>query len=438
MKRTLGCLKEIDRKGGDFTFRFENGSLTVSFISREIILFDYNALGYKVPSMLKDARDYIFIRPDSCLDVSMEELEDDVVLHSDNVELRLDKVNGNVSVFRNGILVHGGRAGGKDTVIPQTQFSLLGNSSEKIGRFVFAREMEDSFYGLGDKGGSPERTGRRVRMYNKDALGYDAENSDPLYKSIPFLLKVNRAKGVAVGLYFPDPCIRSFDICSESRFYFSAEVVDGPFSYAVMMGDDYRQVLTGYCSLSGRPAFPPLYSFGYFGSSMNYAEAWDAQQRIERFFRDVEDRDLPCEGLYVSSGYLKADDGKRYSFFWNRRKFPDPKAFLDDLRRRGYHLTFNIKPGILKTHPWYGELVEKGYLLKDNAGRPIVEYFWGGDASFIDFNNPDAIRWWKGKLNEAYLDFGVEGVWNDNNECELADGELDAYKVRSVYPVRMA
>ena len=438
MKRTLGCLRNIDKRGEVFEFAFDYGSLSVSFVSRDVVLFDYNVLGYEVPSFLKAARDYICSRSDSTIDVSLKELEDEVVLASGTAELRIEKANGNISVFRDGKLVHGGMAGGKDTVIPQTQFSMLGNPSEKIGRLVFAREMDDSFYGLGDKGGSPDRTGRRVRMYNKDALGYDAENSDPLYKSIPFLLKVNRSKGTSIGLYFPDPCIRCFDICSESRFYFSAEIVDGPFSYALIMGDDYRQVLSGYCRLSGKPAFPPLYSFGYFGSSMNYAEAWDAQQRIERFFKDVEERDLPCEGLYVSSGYLKADDGKRYSFFWNRRKFPDPKAFLEDLRERGYHLTFNIKPGILKTHPWYSELVDKGYLLKDNDGNPIVEYFWGGDASFIDFNNPDAVKWWKGKLNEAYLDFGVEGVWNDNNECELADGELDAYKVRTLYPVRMA
>ncbi len=434
MKRTLGFLKDYRLEGKALHCTFERGSLSVSVLSREIVLLDYNVQGYNVPSYLKDAFNYLCFQPESEIKPSINETEAALVLSFEGREVRIERATGNVAVYRDGVLVHGGRAGGKDTVIPQTQFTMLGTT----GRFVFARDMEDSFFGLGDKGGSPERTGRRVRMYNKDALGYDAENSDPLYKSIPFLLKCNKITDVSVGLYFPEPCIRSFDLCSESRFYFSAEIVDGPFSYAVIMGDDYKAVLEGYCSISGKPAFPPLYSFGYFGSSMNYAEAWDAQQRIERFFKEVEDRDLPCEGLYVSSGYLKADDGKRYSFFWNRRKFPDPKAFLEDLRERGYHLTFNIKPGILKTHPWYGELEEKGYLLKDNKGKPIVEYYWGGDASFIDFDNPDAVSWWKGKLNEAYLDFGVEGVWNDNNECEIDDDELEAFKVRTVYPVKMA
>lgn len=436
MKLAMGFLRDFELDGNVLECRFEGGSLSVHVLARDIVLFDYNIQGYQVPSHLNEASDYLCLKLNTGVRPTAKESKDELVLSFAGRDVVIEKANGNVAVYRDGVLVHGGMAGGKDTVIPQTQFTMLGNESERIGRFVFARELTDRFFGLGDKGGSPERTGRRVRMYNKDALGYDAQNSDPLYKSIPFLLR--QTKDCCLGLYFPEPCIRSFDVCSESRFYFSAEVLDGPFRYALIMGDDYKGVLSGYCSVSGKPAFPPLYSFGYFGSSMNYAEAWDAQQRIERFFKDVEDRSLPCEGMYVSSGYLKADDGKRYSFFWNRRKFPDPKSFLEDLRDRGYHLTFNIKPGILKTHPWYGELVEKGYLLKDNEGRPIVEYYWGGDASFIDFNNPDAVKWWKGKLNESYLDFGVEGVWNDNNEFEMDDSQYNAYKVRTVYPVKMA
>ncbi len=436
MKLALGFLRDFELRGNVLECSCERGSLSVQVLSRDLVLVDCNVQGYQVPSYLREASDYLCLKPKTGVRPTVKESKDELVLSFSGRKVVIQKESCNMAVYRDGVLVHGGMAGGKDTVIPQTQFTMLGNESERIGRFVFARELSDRFFGLGDKGGSPERTGRRVRMYNKDALGYDAQNSDPLYKSIPFIVK--QAKDCCMGLFFPEPCLRSVDICSESRFYYSAEIVDGPFSYVLVMGDDYKEVLANYYKVSGKPAFPPLYSFGYFGSSMNYSEAWDAQQRIENFFKDVEGWGLPCEGMYVSSGYLKADDGKRYSFFWNRRKFPDPKAFLEGLRNRGYHLTFNIKPGILKTHPWYEELVDKGYLLKDNEGKPIVEYYWGGDASFIDFDNPEAVRWWMGKLNEAYLDFGVEGVWNDNNEFEMDDSQYDAYKVRTIYPVKMA
>ena len=39
--------------------------------------------------------------------------------------------------------------------------------------------------------------------------------------------------------------------------------------------------------------------------------------------------------MYVSSGYLKADDGNRYSFFWNKHKFPDYGSYLQKLHDVG-------------------------------------------------------------------------------------------------------
>ena len=98
----------------------------------------------------------------------------------------------------------------------------------------------------------------------------------------------------------------------------------------------------------------------------------------------------------------------------------------------------NIKPGILVSHPWYGELKEKGFLIKDQEGKPYQEFFWGGEASFIDFNNPQAKEWWKSQLKAQYLDHGCTGIWNDNNELELEDVGLEAFKTKALYPIRMA
>ncbi len=408
MKTSLGFVRECENG----VIRTQNGSLRICALDENIIRFDY-AIG-KGTSKGKEGKDIEF--------------------SFGRTTVRVDGENSLVSVLRDGVLVHGGRAGGQDTVIPQSQFRLLGS----LGRFNFALSDGDRFFGLGDKAGSPDHRGKRLRLYNKDSLGYDASFSDPLYKSIPLLIKTNDKKGICCGLYFPSSCIGSVDLGKESPFYYSIDVLDGNFTVYLMLGDDYKDIISSYYKVTGKPAFPPLFSFGYLGSSMNYVEAYDAQSRMQRFFSDVEQRGLPCEGMYVSSGYLKSDEGFRHAFMWNRRKFPDPGAFIKDLSQRGYHLTFNIKPGILKTHPLYEELKAKGYFIKDNEGNALVEYFWGGDASFIDFRNPEAVKWWKSMLCKAYLDYGVEGIWNDNNEFEMEDPELESYKVRTLYPVLMA
>ena len=438
MKSELGTVRDFRKTPEGLVFIAENGTLTIKAAGSDILMFEYNISTYNVPIYLDDAIKEVY---DADLRYRFDDIHDDGICWSvsfGSTEIKVSKDNATVSVFRNGSLIHGGKAGGKDTVIPQTQFTFSTEGNRSIGRFDFALDDDDMFFGLGDKAGNPDHRGNRYRMYNKDALGYDASFSDPLYKSIPFVLRFNRKSKASAGYFFASPCIEAIDLGKESPFYWSADINGGPFRFFLLLGNDYKQVLSGYSTLTGLPSLPPLYSFGYLGSSMNYVEAYDAQGRIEQFFRDVESHDLPCEGMYVSSGYLKSDDGLRHAFVWNRRKFPDPKAFISDLNDRGYHLLFNIKPGILKTYPQYGELADKGYFIKDNDGNPIVEYFWGGDASFIDFANPEACSWWKAKLREAYLDSGAEGIWNDNNEFEFSDPEMEAYKKRTVYPILMA
>ncbi len=49
------------------------------------------------------------------------------------------------------------------------------------------RERDERIYGLGDKGGSVNKAGRRFRIDTADSMGFDAAMTDPLYKHTPFL-----------------------------------------------------------------------------------------------------------------------------------------------------------------------------------------------------------------------------------------------------------
>jgi alpha-glucosidase len=419
------------------------GQLHLRFHTQEIIEVSYHFDLVPVDETLREASKYI-TQPAASLSLDqpivIAEENHAFILTCGQSRIVLEKRYASVSLWYGGILQHGGRVGTADTVLPDYQvrcFTKPG-SLDSFGRFNFPLFSADEFYGLGDKSGSPNRRGRRFSMFNRDSLGYDAANSDPLYKSVPFLLRINKEDRVTCGLLFNQSQIRLFDLGRESPYFFSVEVEGGPYGYIAMLGENYHEVLENYYSVTGFPALPPLFSFGFFGSSMNYVESDDAEKRILAYFATIEKHRIPCEGMYVSSGYLKSPDGKRYTFLWNKEKFPDYKAFLTSLSRRGYNLCMNIKPGILTSHPWYGELKGKGYLIKDQEGEPYEEFFWGGEASFIDFNNSEAKQWWKHQLKEQYLNHGCTGIWNDNNELELEDFALEAYKTKSLYPIKMA
>jgi len=199
-----------------------------------------------------------------------------------------------------------------------------------------------------------------------------------------------------------------------------------------------KQVLEQYTRLTGRPALPPRYAFGFFGSSMAYTDPDDAPARVEQYFDTVEKLGIPCEGMYFSSGYAKADNGERYTFVWNKKKFPDPAAFLATLNARGYRICCNIKPGILTHHPWYNELASNQLFIETEEGAPLIEYYWSNYASFPDFLKKEAYEWWKAKIKQQLIDMGVEGIWNDNNEFEMEDAACPSYGFRQILPVSMA
>ncbi len=440
MKAELGHIDQFTLDGNKLICSAENGRLEIAFLERNMIYVSVFFNSFSTPPSLMYVNDVLKGEPkETDKEISITSDENEVVASSADTVLHIERDTSNITLFYKGKVVYGGRLGTSDTVIPRIQIRAFRKEGDKswFCRINEPRLPGNRYYGMGDKAGTPDRAGKRVRIYNRDSLGYDGATSDPLYKSIAFYIKDNRETGITSGFYFPEGLINAMDFGEESPFYTYTEIADGPVAFYIMPGDNYKDVLYSYCTVTGFPAFPPLFSFGFFGSSMNYVESDDAAERILNYFARTEKEMLPCEGMYVSSGYLKADDGKRYALYWNKRKFPNYGEYLKALRNRGYNLTMNIKPGFLTTHPWYDELEKKGYFLKDDKGKTLVDFYWGGQASFLDFANKEASEWWKNQLKDKYLSHGCTGIWNDNNECEVEDPDTDSFRRKLIYPLLM-
>src|SRR5258706_5657843 len=84
----------------------------------------------------------------------------------------------------------------------QTQAYLFNRSGKGFAHYL-TRDTAEHYYGFGEKSGNANKRGRRLRMGTTDALGYDAETSDPLYKHIPFYLAVRPdCDGSAGGSFY--------------------------------------------------------------------------------------------------------------------------------------------------------------------------------------------------------------------------------------------
>lgn len=291
-------------------------------------------------------------------------------------------------------------------------------------RHAMARAPGDRHYGLGDKTGPLDLTGRRLRTAMRDALGYDPERGDPLYKNWPFLIVRDGRSGVAHGLFYDNGAEGAFDLGCEHDNYFgryrSYEAQDGDLDLYLILGPRLIDVTQKFVALTGRMALPPRWSLGFAQTAMALADAPDAQHRIAGVIEAAKAHDIPLSSFHFGSGYTSRGQ-KRYVFTWNREKFPDPKAVMRAFADAGIKVVANLKPCLLDDHPRYREAAMAGALVCGGDGAPLTARFWDGDGAFIDFTSPAGVAWWQENVARQVLDCGIDAGWNDNNEYGLFD-----------------
>lgn len=284
------------------------------------------------------------------------------------------------------------------------------------------REPDEMYFGLGERAGDANRMGQSYRMCNVDPMGYSARTTDPLYKHIPFYLTWKRDSRQAFGLFYDTLSDCTFDMGKEldnyhgHYRYFKAD--HGDLDYYFIAGDQPADITRRFTWLTGRPAFTPKWGLGYSGSTMSYTDAPDAQVRMAEFINGCRKHDILCDSFHLSSGYTSIGP-KRYVFNWNYDKFPDPAAFVQSYLDAGVKLCPNIKPCLLRDHPRFAEAEAAGLFIKNPDGSPVLVQFWDETGAYLDFTNPATYAWWKARVTDALLEYGIASTWNDNNEFEV-------------------
>ncbi|OBW95435.1 glycoside hydrolase family 31 protein [Gallibacterium salpingitidis] len=315
---------------------------------------------------------------------------------------------------------------------------LLGVSQNKISHFM-QRTAMDRYYGLGEKAGNLNRQGRRFEMRNLDAMGYNAEKTDPLYKHIPFY--ITNISNISYGIYYDNLANCWFDLGNELDNYHAAyrsyRSEDGDLDYYFILGPKILDVTKKYCALTGGTIFGPKWSLGYSGSTMHYTDAPDAQEQLKKFVDLCRIHNIPCDSFQLSSGYTSIND-KRYVFNWNREKIPNPRGMSEYFHQANMKLAANIKPCLLQDHPKYEEVANQGLFIQDSiVDAPERSMFWDDEGSHLDFTNPKTIEWWKHNVTSQLLEYGIDSTWNDNNEFEVWDEQARCCYFGNTKPIKL-
>lgn len=164
---------------------------------------------------------------------------------------------------------------------------------------------EELYYGLGERSGPLDKSGRRYRMHNVDALGYDAEVGDPLYKHFPVYITFLPDRQLAYALIYDNLASCTFDMGLERNAYhgryrhYVAE--GGNLDYYMILGPSIPEVVARISEWTGRAPMPPNWALGYLGSTMSYTDAPDAQVQLGKFVELCREHRVPCDMFHLSS-----------------------------------------------------------------------------------------------------------------------------------------
>ncbi|MFC4401847.1 TIM-barrel domain-containing protein [Gracilibacillus xinjiangensis] len=359
----------------------------------------------------------------------------------ESIEIRTNKIKVNIEL--NGLKFHWfARVNDEWINIANDRKTQSYNFNKSLGNGVYhylERTRDEYYYGLGEKGGPLNKAGKRYRMQTIDAMGYDAENTDPLYKHIPYYITYNSKKGISYGLYYDNYSDSVFDLGNEldnyHGWYKYYHANKGNLDYYFILGPHISNIVQTFSRLTGKTIMPPKWSLGYSGSTMTYTDEPDAQEQLKKFVESCKAFDIPCDSFQLSSGYTSIGD-KRYVFNWDYTKIPSPDEMVENFHSNGIKLCANIKPALLQDHPLYEELAEKNYfILSKDTSEPEISQFWDDTGSYLDFTNEGTFEWWKSKVKEQLLSYGIDSTWNDNNEYEIWDEDAVANGFGDQIPV---
>lgn len=269
-------------------------------------------------------------------------------------------------------------------------------------REQLSMSVDELVYGFGERFGTLVKNGQTVDIVNKDG----GTGSEEAYKNVPFYIT-----SAGYGVFVDQPETVSFEVASENvdRTQFSIE--GQSMQYYVIDGPTPKDVINKYTRLTGKVSLPPAWTFGLWLSTSFTTDY--SEETVLKFIDGMHDRQIPLDVFHFDCFWQKGFEW--CTMLWDRDKFPDPEGLIKKIHDRGIKVCVWLNPYIAQKSPLFKEARELGYMIKREDGNVWQWDLWQAGNGFVDFTNPDAVKWYQSKL-KALLDMGVDCFKTDFGE----------------------
>lgn len=186
--------------------------------------------------------------------------------------------------------------------------------------------------------------------------------------------------------------------------------------YYILVGTP-EEIFADVAKLSGPAPLFPKWSMGFINSQ------WGIDQKeLLSLVHTYRAKHIPLDAFILDFDWKAWGQGDYGEFRWNPEKFPDgPSGKLAKmLAAEGVHLAGIMKPRLLLG------TAEGDYASAHDlwipGEKPYPEYFSHKQAMDVDFDNPEARRWFGQLAVKNGFDRGIAGWWNDEADVYGKDG----------------
>ena len=142
------------------------------------------------------------------------------------------------------------------------------------------------------------------------------------------------------------------------------------------------------------------------------------QQRVIEFADEI----IAHNTLY---GVMEIDDRWQVHYGdveFDPKRFPNPRAMVDELHARGFRVTCWVMPFINPDADCFDTARSRGYLLKQAEGSLQPVHWWQGNGYLLDAANAEALQWFGDRLRALQASTGLDGYKFDAGEAIFAGG----------------